>query len=116
MTAGSKPSESSSHFSFPLTSLQKRSFCGSLLHKLKVSAEELLRATWTLPTLRISGMATRIADQIKEVFEPCELSLTPASNDRIGGWQLMYQMLQTGQWKIADTCQKLVEAIPSRMP
>jgi hypothetical protein len=41
--------------------------------------------------------------------------VTPASNDRIGGWQLMYQMLQTGQWQIADTCPKLIEAIPSRM-
>ena len=27
----------------------------------------------------------------------------------------MYQMLQTGEWKIADTCPKLIEAIPSRM-
>jgi hypothetical protein len=33
----------------------------------------------------------------------------------MGGWQLMYQMLQTGQWQIADTCKKLIEAIPSRM-
>jgi hypothetical protein len=32
-----------------------------------------------------------------------------------GGWQLMYQMLQTGQWQIADTCPKLIDAIPSRM-
>src|SRR5438445_13681845 len=39
----------------------------------------------------------------------------PASNDRIGGWQLMYKMLQTGEWQIADTCPKLIEAIPSRM-
>jgi len=27
----------------------------------------------------------------------------------------MYQALQTGQWQIADTCPKLIEAIPSRM-
>ena len=27
----------------------------------------------------------------------------------------MYQLLQTGEWKIADTCPKLIEAIPSRM-
>jgi hypothetical protein len=39
----------------------------------------------------------------------------PASNDRIGGWQLMYQMLQKSEWQIADTCPKLIEAIPSRM-
>ena len=33
----------------------------------------------------------------------------------MGGWQLMYQMLQKGEWQIADTCKKLIEAIPSRM-
>jgi hypothetical protein len=27
----------------------------------------------------------------------------------------MYKMLQTGEWQIADTCPKLIEAIPSRM-
>jgi len=27
----------------------------------------------------------------------------------------MYQTLQTGQWQIADTCPKLIEAIPSRI-
>ena len=27
----------------------------------------------------------------------------------------MYQMLQKGQWQIANTCPKLIEAIPSRM-
>jgi hypothetical protein len=27
----------------------------------------------------------------------------------------MYQMLQTGEWQIADTCPKLIEAIPTRL-
>jgi len=27
----------------------------------------------------------------------------------------MYQLLQTGEWQIADTCPKLIEAIPPRM-
>ena len=27
----------------------------------------------------------------------------------------MYQMLQKGEWQIANTCPKLIEAIPSRM-
>ena len=27
----------------------------------------------------------------------------------------MYQMLQKGEWLIADTCPKLIEAIPTRM-
>jgi hypothetical protein len=61
------------------------------------------------------GDGHTIADQINEVLEPYDLGVIAASNDRIGGWQRMYQMLQTGQWQIADTCPKLIEAIPSRM-
>lgn len=61
------------------------------------------------------GDGHTIADQINEVLELYDLGCIPASNDRIGGWQLMYQMLQTGQWQIADTCPKLIEAIPTRM-
>jgi len=61
------------------------------------------------------GDGHTIAGQINEVLEPYDLGAIPASNDRIGGWQLMYQMLQTGQWQIADTCPKLIDAIPSRM-
>jgi hypothetical protein len=61
------------------------------------------------------GDGHTIADQINEVLEPYDLGVIPASNDRIGGWQLMYQMLQKSEWQIADTCPKLIEAIPSRM-
>ncbi|HKU28522.1 MAG TPA: hypothetical protein VJQ54_23840 [Candidatus Sulfotelmatobacter sp.] len=49
------------------------------------------------------------------MFEPYDLAVIKASNDRIGGWQLMCQMLQRGEWVIGDTCPKLIEAIPSRM-
>ena len=61
------------------------------------------------------GDGHTIADQINEVLEPYDLACIEASNDRIGGWQLMYQMLQTGEWQIADTCPRLIEAIPTRM-
>ncbi len=61
------------------------------------------------------GDGHTIANQINEVLEPYDLGILPASNDRIGGWQLMYQMLQESEWQIADTCRKLIEAIPSRM-
>ena len=61
------------------------------------------------------GDGHTIANQINEVLEPYDLGVLPASNDRIGGWQLMYQMLQKGEWQIANTCPKLIEAIPSRM-
>jgi hypothetical protein len=61
------------------------------------------------------GDGHTIANQINEVLEPYDLCVLEASNDRIGGWQLMYQVLQTGEWRIADNCPKLIEAIPSRM-
>jgi len=61
------------------------------------------------------GDGHTIADQINEILAPYDLGGWKASNDRLGGWQLMYQMLQTGEWKIADTCPKLIEAIPSRL-
>ena len=38
---------------------------------------------------------------------------TPADNDRIGGWSLMYQMLVSGHWVIADSCPVLIETLPS---
>ena len=61
------------------------------------------------------GDGHTIANQINEVLEPFELGAVPASNDRIGGWQLMYRNLQMGEWQIANTCPKLIEAIPTRM-
>jgi hypothetical protein len=60
------------------------------------------------------GDGHTIANQINEVLEPHDLGVLPA-NDRIGGWQLMYQMLQKGEWQIASTCPKLIASIPSRM-
>jgi hypothetical protein len=56
-----------------------------------------LRSISTPPTSRNIGDGHTIADQINEVLEPYDLAAIPASNDRMGGWQLMYQMLQTGQ-------------------
>ena len=61
------------------------------------------------------GDGHTIADQIQEILEAHDLTVTPASNDRIGGWQQMYRMLQRGEWLIANTCPKLIEAIPTRI-
>jgi hypothetical protein len=61
------------------------------------------------------GDGHTIADQINEVLESYDQGVIPASNDRVGGWQLMYQMLQTGEWQIADTCPRVIEAIPTRI-
>lgn len=37
---------------------------------------------------------------------------TPADDDRIGGWMLMYQMLASGHWLIGANCQELIGRIP----
>ena len=61
------------------------------------------------------GTGHSVRDQINEVLGECDLGAIDGSNDRIGGWQLMYQMLVRGQWRIADTCPQLIAAIPSRI-
>ncbi|MGB6670511.1 MAG: hypothetical protein WBE73_19385 [Candidatus Acidiferrum sp.] len=36
-----------------------------------------------------------------------------ADDDRIGGWQFMYQMLETNAWVITENCTKLIECMPT---
>jgi hypothetical protein len=62
-----------------------------------------------------TGTGHSVRDQVNEVLAECKLGAIDGSNDRIGGWQLMYQMLARGQWLIADTCPQLIAAIPSRV-
>ena len=38
---------------------------------------------------------------------------TPADNDRVGGWMLMYQALEADHWLIADHCVRLIENLPT---
>jgi hypothetical protein len=54
-----------------------------------------------------------IAEQLAEIFTANGLPRpAPADDDRVGGWQLMYQLLESDQWVIADTCTKLIECLP----
>jgi len=54
-----------------------------------------------------------IAEQLGEIFTANGLPRpAPADDDRVGGWQLMYQLLESDQWVIADTCTKLIECLP----
>ena len=62
-----------------------------------------------------TGTGHSVRDQINEVLAECNLGAIDGSNDRIGGWQLMYQLLGRGHWLIADTCTQLISAIPSRV-
>jgi len=37
----------------------------------------------------------------------------PADDDRVGGWMLMYQMLDSGEWMIGENCGELIRTIPN---
>lgn len=55
-----------------------------------------------------------IAEQMGDEFEAAGLPRpTPADNDRIGGWMLMYQLLETDHWLIADNCRHLIRVLPT---
>jgi phage terminase large subunit len=55
-----------------------------------------------------------IAEQLGDVLAQNDLPRpVPADDDRIGGWMLMYQMLESGQWVIAENCARLIECLPT---
>jgi phage terminase large subunit len=54
-----------------------------------------------------------IAEQLGDVLVANGLPRpTPADDDRIGGWQLMYQMLESDAWVITENCAKLIDCLP----
>jgi phage terminase large subunit len=54
-----------------------------------------------------------IAEQLGEVLSLNGLPRPAlADDDRIGGWQLMYQLLESDAWLITDNCAKLIDCIP----
>jgi hypothetical protein len=54
-----------------------------------------------------------IAEQLGEVLSINGLPRpSTADDDRIGGWQLMYQLLESDAWLITDNCAKLIDNLP----
>jgi phage terminase large subunit len=54
-----------------------------------------------------------IAEQLGEVLTANGLPRpSAADDDRIGGWQLMYQLLESNAWVITDNCAKLIDNLP----
>jgi phage terminase large subunit len=54
-----------------------------------------------------------IAEQLGDVLVANGLPRpAPADDDRIGGWQLMYQMLESDAWVMTENCAKLIECLP----
>lgn len=55
-----------------------------------------------------------IAEQMGDVFAAAGLPRPiPADDDRIGGWMLMYQMLDAGEWILTDNCAELIRTLPN---
>jgi phage terminase large subunit len=55
-----------------------------------------------------------IAEQMGDVLAAARLPRpVAADNDRIGGWLLMYQMLDAGEWIITENCAELIRALPA---
>src|SRR5229473_936531 len=54
-----------------------------------------------------------IAEQLGDVLVANGLPRpAPADDDRIGGWQWMYQLLESDDWAITENCARLIECIP----
>jgi phage terminase large subunit len=54
-----------------------------------------------------------IAEQLGEILTINGLPRPAAADDdRIGGWQLMYQLLESDAWLITENCGKLIDSLP----
>jgi hypothetical protein len=47
-----------------------------------------------------------------QMMDKAKINLTRASNDRVGGAMLMYQLLRDDRWKIGDNCPLAAQSIP----
>jgi phage terminase large subunit len=55
-----------------------------------------------------------IAEQMGDVFVAAGFPRPiPADDDRVGGWMLMYQMLDAGEWLLTENCFELIRTLPS---
>ena len=55
-----------------------------------------------------------IAEQMGDVFAAAGFPRPiPADNDRVGGWMLMYQMLDAGEWLLTENCIELIRTLPN---
>ena len=56
-------------------------------------------------------IAEEIGDEIKKL-NPKFPRPERADDDRVGGWRLMYELIEHDQWLIADACRRLIDSIP----
>ncbi len=61
------------------------------------------------------GDENPLAEQMNRVLEPHGLNFERANNDRAGGAQLLYTLMESDRIKIAHTCRNAIECIESRI-
>ncbi|HTS10596.1 MAG TPA: phage terminase large subunit [Candidatus Limnocylindrales bacterium] len=55
-----------------------------------------------------------IAEQMGDVFAEAGFPRPiPADDDRVGGWMLMYQMLDANEWLLTENCIELIRTLPT---
>ena len=55
-----------------------------------------------------------IAEQMGDIFAAAGWPRpAPADDDRVGGWMLMYQMLEAGEWRMTENCIELIRTLPA---
>lgn len=64
---------------------------------------------------RIGTGGHAVSDQIDRILEPWGHTCQRASNNRVGGWQLMHRMLRDGEFEFTDGCPQAFEACRTRM-
>jgi len=55
-----------------------------------------------------------VSEQLSDVLVANGLPRpSPADDDRVGGWQWMYSLLQSDSWVITDNCSELIACLPN---
>lgn len=75
----------------------------------KIQEVFLSAETWDSHSWGEHSIPELMGDVFREAGMPHP---TPADNDRVGGWLLMYQLLQQECWVISDACPRLIDTIP----
>lgn len=78
------------------------------------SGREAIREVFLSPDAFAHRTAeASIAEQLGDVLIANGLPQpAPADDDRVGGWQWMYQLLENDAWVVTENCAKLIECLP----
>jgi phage terminase large subunit len=99
---------------FAINATGARAVAQEIVDRCSDAEKKAIRAIFLSPdAFAKRNSENTIAEQMGEVFRANKLPYpTPADDDRVGGWHLMYEMLRTGEWEIGDNCEELISVLP----